>query len=146
MGSRDISRPSPCVGCTVLSGFNSSINPDGATHPGPTQATIAARVLVEVLLEGNPHIEKAAQRSREVRAGLADPFAWDLKPLVDACRKVGMDTQAGIAHHLNDLQKTTRRGGKWSQPTARRLLIRIDRLTEARNRAAHGVEDDRQTK
>ena len=93
---------------------------------------------------GSPNIEKAQATSREVRSRLADQFAWEMKPLVDACKKVGMTTMRAIAAHLNEIEKPTRRGGKWSPEGVRRLLIRIDRLTEARNRAAHGVEDDGQ--
>ena len=88
---------------------------------------------------GNPNAAKVGHLGGKVGSVKADEFAWEMKPLIEACRKVGIVSFTAISNHLNEIGKTTRRDGKWHPATVRQLLARIEKLTEARNADVHGL-------
>ena len=89
---------------------------------------------------GNPNFAEVRDQGRAVQVNQADAFAWEMKPLIDACHKVGIVKLQAIADHLNEIGKPTRRGGTWHPMTVKNLLARIDKLTEERNKAVHGQD------
>jgi DNA invertase Pin-like site-specific DNA recombinase len=65
----------------------------------------------------------------------ADERYRHLYPLVREMRDSG-STLWAIAHHLNDLGHTTRRGGPWGAVQVRNVLLRYQRLQENGNAKA----------
>ena len=121
----------------VLHLFASFAEAEAARISRRTKEALAAKKAQGFKL-GNPNAAKVGHLGGKVGAGKADEFAWQMKPLIDACRKVGIVSFTAISKHLNEIGKTTRRDGKWHPATVRQLLARIEKLTETRNAGVHG--------
>ncbi len=77
---------------------------------------------------GNPNFAEVRDQGRAVQVNQADAFAWEMKPLIDACHKVGIVKLQAIADHLNEIGKPTRRGGTWHPMTVKNLLHRLNQI------------------
>ncbi|MBL4858282.1 MAG: recombinase family protein [Erythrobacter sp.] len=99
-----------------------------------TKAALTAAKARGVKL-GNPNGAKALRRAgKGNRASVAaiksnaDTFAEGLKGTVEAIRRDGAISLAGIASELNARHMRTARGGKWHASSVKNLLKRLDGL------------------
>src|SRR6476661_2141119 len=75
---------------------------------------------------GNPtNLCIAGSMGRIAQAQVADEFATNLRPLVQAIQNVGAATLSEIASALNARGARPARGGKWHRSSVRNLLARI---------------------
>ena len=75
---------------------------------------------------GNPtNLCVAGSIGRIAQAQVADEFATNLRPLVQAIQNAGALTLAEIASALNGRGVRPARGGKWHRSSVRNLLARI---------------------
>ena len=76
---------------------------------------------------GNPtNLCIAGSIGRIAQAQVADEFATNLRPLVQAIQNVGAATLSEIASALNARGARPARGGKWHRSSVRNLLARIE--------------------
>ena len=92
-----------------------------------TKEGLAAAKAAGVKL-GNPKIHLAQKASAKVRGGLADDFAANLAPTINALVKSGIERNSHIAKHLNQIGVKTRRGGTWSFQSVKNLRARIEAM------------------
>src|SRR5215208_1752367 len=76
---------------------------------------------------GNPEIEKAQSKSREVRIAKADQFAAKVLPIVERIKANGATTLRAIAADLNERHIKTPRGGEWSAKQVQLVVERAQR-------------------
>ena len=75
---------------------------------------------------GNPkNLCVAGSIGRIAQAQVADEFATNLRPLVQAIQNAGAATLSEIASALNARGARPARGGKWHRSSVRNLLARI---------------------
>jgi len=89
-----------------------------------TRAALAQRKAQGARL-GNPrNSAEAAAVGRRVQADEADRFARNILPVIEAIRRSGVSTLAGIAEALNARGLRSARGGKWHVSAVENLLAR----------------------
>jgi DNA invertase Pin-like site-specific DNA recombinase len=89
-----------------------------------TRAALAQRKAQGARL-GNPrNAEHAAALGRRAQAEEADRFTANVLPIVDAIKRSGVPTLAGIAEALNARGLRSARGGKWHVSAVENLLAR----------------------
>ena len=76
---------------------------------------------------GNPEIEKAQSKSREVRVAKADQFAANVLPIIERIKANGATTLRAVAAELNDRHIKTPRGGEWSAKQVQLVVERAQR-------------------
>jgi hypothetical protein len=80
-----------------------------------------------VKLGNRSNIHQAGANGRRRAKATAEAFAANVMPIVDALRKSGVTTLAGIADALNARGVPTARGGRWHVSTVMNLLRRSAR-------------------
>jgi DNA invertase Pin-like site-specific DNA recombinase len=89
-----------------------------------TRAALAQRKVQGARL-GNPrNAASAAALGRKAQAEQADRFARNVLPVIEAIRRSGVSTLAGLAEALNTRGLRSARGGKWHVSAVENLLAR----------------------
>jgi DNA invertase Pin-like site-specific DNA recombinase len=89
-----------------------------------TRAALAQRKAQGARL-GNPrNASHAAAIGRKAQAEEADRFAANVLPIIEAIRRSGISTLAGVAEALNTRGLRSARGGKWHVSAVENLLAR----------------------
>ena len=96
-----------------------------------TRAALAQAKARGVLLGGDrgnlPAVAEAGRKlSAARRTALADAFAADLRPDIEAIRSDGITSLNGIAGELNRRSVPVPQSGTWTATNVRRLLARIE--------------------
>ncbi|MDQ0450025.1 recombinase family protein [Methylobacterium aerolatum] len=71
------------------------------------------------------NLGEAAQLGAHANARVADTFAANVLPIVEAIRRSGITSLTGIAEALNARGIRTARGGTWYATTVRNLTMRV---------------------
>lgn len=82
---------------------------------------------------GNPNgataLQRAGKGNRDAVQAIrdrADARAGDLRPVIEALHREGIQSLGGIADELNRRGMLTARGGRWHRSTVKNLLCRLD--------------------
>ncbi|TXM97321.1 hypothetical protein FV242_31880 [Methylobacterium sp. WL64] len=79
-----------------------------------------------VTKRGNPtNLGDAQKLGTQATVRVADTFAANVSPIVEAIRHSGVTSLAGIAKALNARGIRTARGGAWYATTVRNLVARL---------------------
>ena len=70
---------------------------------------------------------QAAALGRQAQKNEAERFAQNILPLIDAIRRSGVTTLAGIAEALNARGLRSARGGKWHVSSVQGVLEKAER-------------------
>jgi DNA invertase Pin-like site-specific DNA recombinase len=89
-----------------------------------TRAALAQRKAQGARLGNRTNAAHAAATGRKAAAAEADRFAANVMPIIDAIRRTGVSTFAGIADALNARGIRSARGGKWHVSSVMNLLAR----------------------
>jgi DNA invertase Pin-like site-specific DNA recombinase len=89
-----------------------------------TRAALAQRKAQGAQLGNRRNAAEAAAVGRRAQAEEANRFARNVIPVIDAIRRSGISTLAGIAEALNARGLRSARGGKWHISSVRGLLAR----------------------
>jgi DNA invertase Pin-like site-specific DNA recombinase len=91
-----------------------------------TRAALAQRKAQGARLGNRSNPAQAAALGRQAQAEEADRFARNVVPVIEAIRRSGVSTLAGIAEALNARGLRSARGGKWHISSVQAVLARVN--------------------
>tara|TARA_B100000614_G_scaffold255822_1_gene273403 strand:+ start:243 stop:908 length:666 start_codon:yes stop_codon:yes gene_type:complete len=89
-----------------------------------TKAALAAKKANGALLGNRTNLSTAQALGAATNAAQADRHAANVLPIIDQCRKSGMESLRSIAECLNARGVRTARGGTWSAMQVKRIISR----------------------
>ena len=99
-----------------------------------TKAALAAAKARGVRL-GNPDLQPGSKATAKAASKAAQKAAKeraeDLRDVLDDARSKGCSTLQSVADHMNTLDYTTPRGGRWAPSSVSRLLAQLERPAQA---------------